>query len=151
FQTDSIFYEKNIQKLGNGWYEIIKQKKGQYTFVSLIQIYRCYEHENQYLQSGFSADFHLSDNYLFTAHQKEMQVQSKNGDFLFSILLQNPEELPQASYYFFTILFFLGIAIFLLLISKIPSLLLRSISAILFLIIARIAMGVLRIPQSMYK
>lgn len=77
--------------LGNGWFEIRRFTFNNFKICGLIKIKTDFRYQNQYLISEFRTDFNLQSNLIFSLKAGEYNIYSKEGTFLFSILM--PEEL----------------------------------------------------------
>jgi len=94
FDTDASFKEgSTFLTWKNGWYEVIKKSKGDFSVLAFIPIKSRYPYRNQYLQNTFSVDL-ISTNHLNIAQFNDRpaySIRNIQGKYLFSVKL-----LPQA-------------------------------------------------------
>ena len=151
FSTDSILSGNQLQKFGNGWYEVKKQAVGEYTFVSLIKLFRCFDHENQYLQPGFAEHYGLGPNYAFTKKKSQNNIHTDSGEFLFAVEIKKKDEIPSPYSYFYNLIYFLSILLILYGLSFIRRKSLYCPFSIAFLVSLRISMLFFGFPESLVQ
>ncbi len=81
----------NFGFLGNGWFEIRRMEFDSLQIYGFIKIKSDFLYQNQYLKNEFTYDFNLHSNLTISLKSDENNIYSKEGVFLFSVLL--PEEL----------------------------------------------------------
>ena len=94
--TNQQKINEGIVQLNNGYYRLIKEEWESSSLCALIQIKRQYFYENQYLLSGFNDDygFYFDAKILLEKSTKSIDVNSANGEFLFSLDIKNEGEKP---------------------------------------------------------
>ena len=75
----------SLQKLRNGWYEVILDKTGNSASVCLILIKHEYSFENEYLENSFQKDFGIEGNISISNRNSGSTVRNVNGNLLFSL------------------------------------------------------------------
>jgi len=73
-----------VQKLSDGWYDIMILKRGEVKAVCLILLKHEYSFENEFLESSFQEDFNVPANIDISSHLKGKTVCSLSGNPLFS-------------------------------------------------------------------
>ena len=108
-KSNQLEKEDNIQKLPNGWYQVLVFKKGNIKTVCLILIKYEYSFENEYLENTFQKDFDIPENIGISHELVKNPVCSVNGTPLFS--LDFTGYTPSYDHYVF-LLFFLFLSAF---------------------------------------
>jgi len=75
----------SVQKLPNGWYEILTSQKGNETAVCIILLKYEYSFENEYLENEFQEDFCVPWNIGISTSLRGKSITSLSGDPLFSL------------------------------------------------------------------
>jgi len=75
---------ESVQKLPNGWYDILILKKGNAKAVCLTLIKHEYSFENEFLENSFQKDFNVPENIDISADLGGKAVCSLSGNPLFS-------------------------------------------------------------------
>ncbi len=112
--TESMFRD-NLLYLSNRWVIAHKLKKDDDIYICLIDLYRDYSLQNEYLQNGFNPQFELPVNtVLSTDENKGYPVYDIDGSYLFSLVFDKEGNfltvlsvIPVASWVFFSLLFLL--------------------------------------------
>jgi len=110
---DSIFAPR-IVRIFNSFYYVKKRVDKSEIYVGLIEIKSRYPYENSFLHSGFNKDFRLPENARIRFQQGEgFKVLDKDGQYLFNVVIPQTSNLRLPRLITATVLFFLGIIIFL--------------------------------------
>lgn len=106
--------ETGIIQLKNGWYQYIKAKKEEHTYLALILIKHQYSISNNYLTPCFHESFKLHNDIelVFDEATKSEHIYSLNGKFLFGL---NELQFNYKSSNWIMVLLFLSAFIFLIL------------------------------------
>ena len=84
-KTPELQKEKSIQKLQNGWYEIIVLKNGNRKAAGLILIKYEYSFENEYLENTFQKDFDVNSDIRISNAPDPKAKHTEAGNHLFSL------------------------------------------------------------------
>lgn len=76
---------ESVQKLSNGWYDIISIKAGDIEAVCFILIKNEYSFENEYLENSFQNDFRIPSTIGILQEARVNKIVSFNGKPLFSL------------------------------------------------------------------
>ena len=119
-----ICLDTKIAKFKNGWFEIMKPISNANTtkiVIGLILIKNEYPYQNNYLANEFQQDFSLpAETKLLTAQTNEsVSIKNKDGDYLFSLLLNPANNVVSSSTYFAIFLDLLALFLLFFLVHKI--------------------------------
>jgi two-component system, NtrC family, nitrogen regulation sensor histidine kinase NtrY len=78
-------FSRNFMHYGNGWFRIIKEKKGNFIAIGLILVKNDYPYQNEYLVNDFQEDLCPGKNATIDTIPGKINIRSGNGDFLFSV------------------------------------------------------------------
>ncbi|MEI8203771.1 MAG: ATP-binding protein, partial [Bacteroidota bacterium] len=153
--SDSCFV-----KLSNGWYELIKRKKGNLIVIAAILVKSEYKYENDYLHNDFNDDFCISaENAKVSKTWKQFIIKNYEGKALFSIayktnpFLSNFHEIIIFILYLFAFLALLYLVYLICFVCFInPSQVgIRKLAFLVLIVIARILLFYFKIPHDLYN
>lgn len=98
--------------LGNGWFEFRKFKYNSISIFGLIKVKTDFRYQNQYLRSEFRTDFNFHSNTNFSLKAGEYNIYSKEGTFLFSILLSEELLITEKEGFILTGLYLITLILF---------------------------------------
>ena len=99
--------EKPFVKLGSGWFEVRKMKKGNVIIAGLILIYSDYHYENDFLVNGYQNDFAECENAGISTMKSNFPVFSGEKQFLFSMVFTGERQKGKVLEYVLVILYIL--------------------------------------------
>ncbi|MCX6284019.1 MAG: HAMP domain-containing sensor histidine kinase [Bacteroidetes bacterium] len=147
-----------MQKLSNGWYDVIISKKGNAKIVGLILIKHEFSFENEYIENSFQNDFSTPEGLGITTAKKGNEVFSLAGRSLFSLDFSGFVPSYDSWIFLLCILFFLAVFSFYVAIyhacSSVCWLKNRPVLFIVFfatdILLVRILQGVFNFPHALY-
>lgn len=95
--------------LKNGWYQYIKKKKNELTYLGLILIKHQYTIENKHVDSKLHKSFGVDNEVEISTQQKDgfQQINNDNDSFIFSLKIMNVNYESTSGLFMFA--FFLGL------------------------------------------
>lgn len=115
---DSIFNPRII-KVFNTFYYVKKRNTENSVTIGLIEIKSRYPYENTFLESGFNKDFKLPSSTRIRFQQGEgFAVHDQDNQYLFNVVVPTDSIISFTRQATATILFFIGLALFLILLNR---------------------------------
>lgn len=118
------FYEPGLLsrkfiRLGNHWVMADQIRHGEDVFLCLIDVYRDYDIENEYFESGFNPLLGLEENTgMSTDPGKGYAVHDAGGEYLFSLEFDRSGDFKTSLLFFPAVLWIVFVIVFLILIDR---------------------------------
>ncbi|NLA24631.1 MAG: YfhO family protein, partial [Bacteroidales bacterium] len=143
-QADSLQTNKNHIKLTDGYYMMHKINANKFSLVYLQNIYREYNYNNEYLNTGFNTLFNLNNNCEISLYETQNFVPiTINGSKLFYV---DSKSVETANYKLPAFAFLLALILFVILLIEASKFLIKNnVNQLLVLLALAIDMFILRL------